>query len=46
VWADNIASPDRQIKVDKSKNFIRMGTPGIVRMRFDPLQSTFKLISR
>jgi twinkle protein len=45
VWADDIASPDRQIKVDKSKNFIRMGTPGIVRMRFDPLQSTFKLIN-
>jgi twinkle protein len=43
VWADNIASPERQIKVDKSKNFVRFGRPGIVRMRFDPRQSTFTL---
>ena len=43
VWADDIASPERQIKVCKSKSFIRFGRPGIVRMRFDPRQSTFTL---
>jgi twinkle protein len=41
VWADNVAMPDRQVKVARSKDFLRMGRPGIVRMRFDPQHATF-----
>jgi twinkle protein len=44
VWADDLASPDRFVKVAKSKDFIRMGVPGIVRMRFDTVRSTYALI--
>ena len=43
VWADDLANLERQIKVAKSKDFIRMGRPGVVCMRFDPRHSTFAL---
>jgi twinkle protein len=35
VWADNIASPERVVKVAKSKDFQRMGQPGMVRMTYE-----------
>jgi hypothetical protein len=44
VWADEVASPDRWVKVAKSKDFIRFGQPGTVRMRFDPTHSTYSVI--
>jgi hypothetical protein len=34
VWADDVLSPDRWVKVAKSKDFIRFGQPGTVRKRF------------
>jgi twinkle protein len=41
VWADNRADTARQIKVDKSKDFGRMGKPGTVTMRFVPDRATY-----
>jgi twinkle protein len=41
VWADSVATPDRYVKVAKSKDFTRMGRPGIVRMRFEPEHAAF-----
>jgi twinkle protein len=41
VWAEDVKVPDRFIKVAKSKDFIRMGWPGIVQMRFDSARATF-----
>jgi twinkle protein len=46
VWADDVSSPDRWVKVAKSKDFIRFGQPGIVRMRFDAAHSTYVVISK
>lgn len=36
VWADDVQSQERAIKVAKSKDFLRMGQPGIVRMVYNP----------
>jgi twinkle protein len=36
VWAEDVKAPARDVKVAKSKDFDRMGRPGIVRMTFDP----------
>jgi hypothetical protein len=44
VWADNIDTPDRHIKIAKSKDFVRFGKPGMARMRFDPLRSIYTVI--
>jgi twinkle protein len=41
VWAHNPSLPDRIVKVSKSKDFLRMGQPGMVRMVFDPNDATF-----
>jgi twinkle protein len=46
VWADDVLSPDRWVKVAKSKDFIRFGQPGTVRMRFDPVHSTYTVVSK
>jgi twinkle protein len=46
VWADDVSSPDRWVKVAKSKDFIRFGQPGTVRMRFNAAHSTFSVISK
>jgi twinkle protein len=46
VWADDVLSPDRLVKIAKSKDFIRFGQPGTVRMRFDPVHSTNTVISK
>lgn len=46
VWADNTGTTDRLVKVAKSKDFIRMGRPGIVRMRFNPVHATFSCPGR
>jgi hypothetical protein len=46
VWADDIAAPDRWVKVAKSKDFIRFGQPGTVRMRFDASRSTYTVIPK
>jgi twinkle protein len=44
VWADNVATPDRWVKVAKSKDFIRFGQPGTVLMRFDAARSIYNVI--
>ena len=44
VWADNKAQLERDIKVDKSKDFHRMGIPGTVTMRFVPESATFVIV--
>ena len=41
VWADNVSTLDRKVKVAKSKDFSRMGRPGTVQMRFEPEHATF-----
>ena len=46
VWADDVSSPDRLVKVAKSKDFIRFGQPGTLRMRFDPVHSTYTVVSK
>jgi twinkle protein len=46
VWADDVLTPDRWVKVAKSKDFIRFGQPGTVRMRFDAAHSTYTVISK
>jgi twinkle protein len=46
VWADDVLTPDRWVKVAKSKDFIRFGQPGAVRMRFDAAHSTYAVISK
>ena len=44
VWADDTASDERLIKVDKSKDFRRMGVPGVMRKRFIPDRATFECL--
>jgi twinkle protein len=44
VWADETASLDRHVKIAKSKDFQRMGRPGIVRMRFAPERASFECV--
>lgn len=44
VWADETASLDRYIKVAKSKDFQRMGRPGVVRMCFAPERASFDFV--
>jgi twinkle protein len=44
VWADNVGTLDRRIKVSKSKDFTRMGHPGIVQMQFDEERATFRCL--
>jgi twinkle protein len=44
VWADDVNKPDRFVRVAKSKDFARMGQPGTVRMRFNPLSATYQVI--
>lgn len=44
VWAENVATPDRFVKVAKSKDFTRMGRPGIVQMRFETEHATFSCL--
>jgi twinkle protein len=46
VWAEDVSSPDRWVRVAKSKEFIRFGQPGTVRMRFDAAHSTYTVISK
>jgi len=46
VWAEDVLSPDRWVKVAKSKDFIRFGQPGTVRMRFDAARSIYAAISK
>jgi twinkle protein len=46
VWADDVSSPDRWVKVAKSKDFIRFGQPGTVRLRFNAAHSTYAVISK
>jgi twinkle protein len=46
VWAGDVLSTDRLVKVAKSKDFIRFGQPGTVRMRFEPTRSTYTVISK
>jgi twinkle protein len=41
VWAADRKAPARDVKVDKSKDWDRMGHPGIVRMTFDPRHATW-----
>ena len=41
IWAEDTSRPERIVKVAKSKDFIRMGRPGMVRMVFDPEHATF-----
>ena len=41
VWADNTSLTDRTVKVAKSKDFVRMGRPGMVQMTFEPHNATF-----
>jgi twinkle protein len=42
---DDVTKPERLIKVCKSRNFVRMGQPGMVCMRFDPAHVTFSVCS-
>ena len=44
VVAGDRATPDRDIKVDKSKDFHRMGIPGTVTMRFDPQTASYIVV--
>lgn len=44
VWADERNRPERDIKVDKSKNFDRYGRPGIVTMRFVKEKSIYECL--
>ena len=44
VWADDVALPERHIRVAKSKDYQRMGRPGIVRMRFAPERASFDFV--
>jgi twinkle protein len=37
-------SEDTHVKIDKSKNFITMGYPGVVRMRFDARRASFSFV--
>ena len=37
VWADDVNTTIRSVKIAKSKNFSVMGRPGIVTMQFDPV---------
>jgi twinkle protein len=41
VWAEDVGGAARDVKVAKSKDFSRMGQPGIVRMSFDPKHATW-----
>jgi twinkle protein len=41
VWAEDTTRTERIVKVAKSKDFIRMGRPGMVRMIFEPEHATF-----
>jgi twinkle protein len=45
VWADNVGTADRFIKVAKSKDFVRFGKPGTVQMRFDPKRAIYTLVN-
>jgi twinkle protein len=44
VRADDTTLPERHIKVAKSKDYQRMGRPGIVRMSFVPERASFDFI--
>jgi twinkle protein len=44
VLADDAGSPDRWIKIAKSKDFVRFGRPGIVAMRFDSVRSVYTIV--
>lgn len=46
VWADSVTSTLRHIKVAKSKNFMRMGTPGIVRKEFLPECASYRFLGK
>jgi twinkle protein len=37
IWADDVNTTIRSVKIAKSKNFSIMGRPGIVTMQFDPV---------
>lgn len=44
IWADSVGTLDRKVKVAKSKDFTRMGRPGIVQMRFELEHATFSCL--
>lgn len=46
VWAEDVTQTARHIKVAKSKNFTRYGTPGVVRMEFVPASARYKCIGK
>ena len=43
VWAEDVSSRQRVIKVCKSRDFDRMGIPGKVQMTFDPVTRVFSM---
>jgi twinkle protein len=45
VWAKDLKTFERDVKVAKSKDFRRMGVPGIVRMEFHAEHATFRCLS-
>lgn len=46
VWAEDVVQPERHIKVAKSKNFSRYGTPGTVKMKFHPESSRYTFVGK
>lgn len=44
VWADDVNTTIRSVKVAKSKNFMVMGRPGIVTMNFDPVRVHYSCV--
>jgi len=42
VWADDVNTKLRTIKICKSKNFQVMGAPGSVQMEYDPAKATYR----
>jgi hypothetical protein len=44
IWADDVWQPERHIKICESRNFVRYGQPGIVRMQFDRARSVYNVI--
>lgn len=45
VWADDVSVSRRRIKVAKSKDFLRMGRPGIVEMEFNQDSKIYTVVA-
>ena len=45
VWPTDTPSPERCVKIAKSKDFQRMGRPRIVHMRFVPERASYDFVS-